>query len=326
MLYISDQTLTFLALFLLAYIVPITQGEEFCPSNLTCCLESDANIQYNFRVSGWVTRGDCIRRPRQDRTCYDILSPLLDHLVSTREAEYAGAASVLSLLPTIGALFGSPTSEIWRLKSIVPFGGAMAIALSFGGALMPSHVEEYEKTVTQENNAIGSIISLRRKQAGGHKDEQTIDEKLQMMSRKIKERIDRHESIRLPKHFLIFGLFVMFVLFSMAQAAMGVVEQGGIINWWCSSRWWMHLWYVAGMFFTMGTTHTLKGLTLIKLLSPHGQKIGYRGLSGRPTNCTYRVYPTTLKHLVVSPRPITLTIAQRLRMLSNSLEHSSQHL
>lgn len=38
----------------------------------------------------------------------------------------------------------------------------------------------------------------------------------------------------------------MIVLSFGAQAAMIVVEQGGVIPWWCVSRWWMHLWYVLG--------------------------------------------------------------------------------
>jgi hypothetical protein len=31
-----------------------------------------------------------------------------------------------------------------------------------------------------------------------------------------------------------------------AQIAMALVEQGGVLQWWCSCNWWMHLWYILG--------------------------------------------------------------------------------
>ncbi|ERF76000.1 hypothetical protein EPUS_08254 [Endocarpon pusillum Z07020] len=222
--------------------LPSVQAEHEHAPNKDCPLPSDTDREYRFDLPAWVTRGGCIRE-RGHRECSRILEAILDSLAKIREAEYASAASVLSLLPTIGALFGPPTSEIWRLKSIVPFGGALAMSLSFGGALMPVNVEDYENAVAKGNTAIGSIISLRRHPPGSQKDVPNIDERLQELSNKIRERIDRLESVRPPKKTLILGLVVMFILFSMAQAAMAVVEQGGVINFLCSARYWMHMWY-----------------------------------------------------------------------------------
>jgi len=90
--------------------------------------------------------------------CDTILAPILLTLHPLRQAEYSGAASVLSLLPTISALFGPPTGEIWRLKSIVPFGVFLAMTLSFGGVLMPSNVEDYENTVAMRNTLEASSV------------------------------------------------------------------------------------------------------------------------------------------------------------------------
>ena len=171
-----------------------------------CSLLSDTDLQFRFILRSWVTRGDCIRKFDGGK-CYPILTGILDILHSVRQAEYSGAASVLSLLPTIGALFGPPTSEIWRLKSIVPFGGYLAMSLSFGGVLMPSHVEDYENTVSMRNTAIGSILSLRRQLPGSQKSGQPMDEKLQLLADKIRERIDQHHSVRLPRRTLFIGLF-----------------------------------------------------------------------------------------------------------------------
>lgn len=214
--------------------------------NASCPLPSDTDWASRFVLRKWVTRGACIREMPNGTVCDDILFPILGKLHPLRQAEYSGAASVLSLLPTIGALFGPPTGEIWRLKSIVPFGGFLAMTLSFGGTLMPSRVEDYENTIAMRNTAIGSILSLRKNLPGGQKSGQSIDEKLQILGDKIRERIDQHQSVRLPKTYLFVGLFGMVLLLGMAQAAIAVVEQGSVINWWCSSRWWMHMWYLLG--------------------------------------------------------------------------------
>lgn len=215
-------------------------------SDPICSLPSDKDKQYHFLVAPWVKRGGCIRGKHPQTSCSNILETLLGNLNKIREAEYTSASSVLSLLPTIGALFGPPTSEIWRLKSIVPFAGALAMSLSFGGALMPVQVEDYENAVAKENTAMGNVISLRRHRFGSQKDAPTMNESLRQLSDKIRERIDQPRRVRLPKTTLYLGLGIMFVLFSMAQAAMAIVEQGGVINFLCSSRYWMHLWYFLG--------------------------------------------------------------------------------
>lgn len=233
-----------LTLVLMASCIPFAQAKDNQTSN--CPLQSDTDPRIHFKVNKWVSRGSCIRSMPNKTLCEDTLGGILYNLHKLREAEYAGAASVLSLLPTTGALFGPPTSEIWRLKSIVPFGGFLAMTLSFGGALMPVRVEDYEEPVSKQNTAIGSIISLRKQLRGSHKDGRTIDEKLLELGNRVRERIDQHESLRLPKTYLFVGLFGMVMLFAMAQAAMAVVEHGGFINWWCQFGWWMHLWYLLG--------------------------------------------------------------------------------
>ena len=102
------------------------------------------------------------------------------------------------------------------------------MTLSFGGALMPIRVEDYENIVSKQNTAIGSIISLRKQLSWGHKEEETIDEKLQRLGDKVRERIDQHSSVRLPKQPLLLGMGIVITLYILAQVAMAVVEQGGV--------------------------------------------------------------------------------------------------
>ncbi len=73
------------------------------------------NAQTKFFVSEWIHRGVALRYNGDDQLCYNSLIATLGSIINIRLAEYSGAAGVLSLLPTIGALLGAPTNEIWRL-------------------------------------------------------------------------------------------------------------------------------------------------------------------------------------------------------------------
>lgn len=231
--------------------IPTTFGQNVTTSeDLLCITKTDkfiGNAQTHFRIIDWMKRGICIRKEAFPNQCYHTLEKVLDNLAELRKAEYAGAAGVLSLLPTIGALLGAPTNEIWRLMSIIPFGGGLAMALSFGGAIMPVKVEDYEHVINKRNIAIGSIISLRNNHGLGRGAQETIEDKLRSLVDRIRQRIDQRESARLSKKHLTIGLTGMVLLLIGSQAAMTIIEQGGVIAWFCYSHWWMHLWYLMGM-------------------------------------------------------------------------------
>ncbi|KAL8912226.1 MAG: hypothetical protein Q9171_002740 [Xanthocarpia ochracea] len=184
-------------------------------------------------------RGVCIRSKSQDRLCYETLEATLGNLNQLRIGEYTGAASVLALLPTIGALLGAPTTEIWRLLTVVPFGGGLAMLLSFGGAILPVRVDDYVKDLSSAK------VTFQAKLATGndpHIHDDTYAE-LDTVVEKIETRMRQDQSQRLPKGHLWIGLLAMVSLFIAAQVAMIIIEQGGVLPWWCTSRWWMHLWY-----------------------------------------------------------------------------------
>jgi hypothetical protein len=196
-------------------------------------------------MSQWIERGICVRSHNQDELCYQTLMDVLGSLNELRKSEYAGAAGVLAILPTIGALLGAPTNEVWTFLTILPFGGALAMALSFGGAIMPVQVEDYEHAMRKGNIAIGSIVSFRS--SIGEHAQKSFPEKLKELEEKVRTRISRADRLRPQRRPLFLGLLCMVLLFVGSQAAMIVLEQGGIIPYWCVSRWWMHLWYLMGM-------------------------------------------------------------------------------
>lgn len=147
-----------------------------------------------------------------------------------RNGEYTGAASVLALLPTIDALLGAPTTEIWRLLTAVPFGGGLAMTLSSGGAILPIRVEDYENDLNKHKVAIERSIAFRT--MGPRQSREVQEEEktgLDRVVEKILARMRSDESQQLAKGHLYVGLLVMVILSVGTQAAMIIVEQGGII-------------------------------------------------------------------------------------------------
>ncbi|KAF7509883.1 hypothetical protein GJ744_007394 [Endocarpon pusillum] len=190
-----------------------------------------------------MNRGICVRSNDVDKICYQTLEASLKHLGQLRLAEYTGAASVLALLPTIGALFGAPTTEIWRLLTIVPLGVVLQWHSPLGGAILPVHVEDYEDDTETDKRAIikNARFHAKRPRKTGDTAKETYPKQ---QVHEIMARIRQAESKRLAKGHLWLGLLAMIILFVGAQAAMIIVEQGGVLPWWCISRWWMHLWYL----------------------------------------------------------------------------------
>ena len=227
----------------------IARAHAADPKPVNCSSNNDKYIgnPHKFSITSWVSRGICVRSSNVEHICYESFDLALQNLDSLRNAEYAGAASVLALLPTIGALLGAPTSEIWRLLTVVPFGGGLAMTLSFGGAILPVRVEDYENDLNKHKVSIERSIAFRAKGSRQSEDAQKeIYAGLDQVMEKILARMRQDESQQLAKGHLWVGLLGMIVLSVGAQATMIVVEQGGVIPWWCATRWWMHLWYLLG--------------------------------------------------------------------------------
>ena len=206
----------------------------------------------SFSLPSWIHRGICVRVDNIEEgagpLCYKAFQVTQTNLDDPRKAEYAAATSALLLLPTIGALLGAPTAEIWRLLTVIPFGGVLAMTLSFGGVILPVRVKDYENDANGQRTTVGRSISSAAPALGhadsseDEEDEGGIDQIVDI----VRSRVQRDESQRLAKGHLWIGLLVMVVLWCGAQAAMIIIEQGAIVSWWCTSRWWMHCWYFMG--------------------------------------------------------------------------------
>jgi hypothetical protein len=225
-------------------------------NSTTCSSGADqfiGNAQQVFNMVTWVRRGSCIRGDN-DFDCYHNVQYMLQSgLNDLRKAEYAGAAGVLALLPTIGALLGAPTNEIWRLLTLVPFGGVIAMFLSFGGAILPVRVQDYEMDFSKRRQGrtttIGDIDDSSGEEHMDYDANDVKDNKEQKklrLERIVRKRLQQNESQRIPLQYISIGLLGMIAFLLAAQVAMAIVEQGAIVSWWCDSIWWMHLWFFMG--------------------------------------------------------------------------------
>ncbi|KAH7312528.1 hypothetical protein B0I35DRAFT_437225 [Stachybotrys elegans] len=205
-----------------------------------CSIESETDSLNRFGVSTWISRGSCVRAQPE---CTLVLDQIIDRLVGSRGGEYSGASSVLALLPTIGALLGAPTYEIWRLLTIVPLGGVISMGLSFGSAIMPIRVEDYEPAPNREVSTSSSFRLERRK--GMSKEDQVrgTEELVTKLLDKLDRKLSQDKSIKARKLHIGLGLGCMFVLLMGAHTAMAIIEVGAVLSWWCWNPVWMHMWY-----------------------------------------------------------------------------------
>ena len=211
------------------------------------CTSGADKINETSYIDSWINRGICVRSGGNATICDQALQVSFGNLDDNRKALYAAAANLLALLPTIGALLGAPSTETWRLATVIPFGGFLAMTLSFGSSILPIHLDDYR------NDPYGNTMTNREIDAShyapsGHLGAapKGINGYFDQVMDKILARVRQNESQRLARGHIWIGLLGMMVLSAGAQVAMVITEQGGVLAWYCISRYWFHLWYLLG--------------------------------------------------------------------------------
>ncbi|KAF4625809.1 hypothetical protein G7Y89_g12354 [Cudoniella acicularis] len=241
----------------LSSIIPTASAQGLTPANCSFS-QGDSEPGNPFPFNAWLNRGICVRTGSYAQCRVNLIAVLGD-IDGIHAAEYSASASVLALLPTIGALFGTPTSEIWTLLTVLPFGGGLAMLLSFGGTIMPTRIVDYQTAFAMHGISIGHVGKHAQDYDLGTRDEderhnlEELEEReirdqqegLRSMANRIKARIGRRESLGLPRNIIALGLFSMVLLFCGVQVAMGIIENGAVYSDGCTYNWWFHIWYMA---------------------------------------------------------------------------------
>ena len=194
-----------------------------------------------FWFTPWWDQGKCVKSANSSAQCSATLAYVLDNLDSLHQAEYSAAATILTLIPTIGALFGTPNSEIWVLLKLLPIGGFLAMFLSFGGTLMPRSLEDFraEHGKESEKGRVGA-------ETAGDVDRARVQGQLDLLARKIKTKVRGNIGMALPLTKIVAALLGMIVLLASVMAGIAIVAIGAVYVTWCTATWWFHLWYLVG--------------------------------------------------------------------------------
>ena len=89
-------------------------------------------------------RAEVIRSSGSRESCVGNLSVALADVGAAYSAGAQGASTLLSLMPTAGALIGAPAKELWLYK-LVPLAGVLSMVISLGGNIVPMEVNQYER-------------------------------------------------------------------------------------------------------------------------------------------------------------------------------------
>lgn len=216
-----------------------------------------------FAYDAWMQQGQCVRAGSTSyEVCRNRLQNQLENFVDgLHQQEYSAAATVLALLPTIGAFVGTPSRELWPLLSIFPIAAVLVITMSFGGDLSGSTLDDYRgvlekkgmKYVDWSEERLPASLSewqpnwWRNQRQGLHS---FIFAAFGTRNDRV-ARQSKSDTKMSPFKFnmLIAGaIFFLLGLLAAALTGIGIVEQGAVYATWCTSTWWMHLWYLVGRY------------------------------------------------------------------------------
>lgn len=195
-----------------------------------------------FYLLDWDTRGDQIRSGHGTRECLGNLSLALASVGNLNAAEYSGASGALSLLPTAGALIGSPAKELWIVFKLMPIAGVLSMLLSLGGTIAPSDAGAYDISKGLRFGGLMRSLQVQEKDA-----QEKINERqarspqiarkkvpvtdVQTFAEKVLERAQDDSGNSYSKAW--FGVALQVFFLGAILITMWFAQKGGVITWWC---------------------------------------------------------------------------------------------
>lgn len=192
----------------------------------------------------WKHRVDEIRAGDPNE-CLGNLSIALTGLGGAYDAKSAGATTLLTLLPTAGALIGTPVTELWVLSKLMPLAGVVSALLSLGGNIVPSDVNDYER-VAADFTYSGMVASkpdqhetnaaMVENDEGEGEDDVVADMKeAALFARKVAARAKDTSGTR-KSGVIAIGIAVQIFLLGLIMVAYWLLQSGSVVVWWCTVR------------------------------------------------------------------------------------------
>lgn len=190
----------------------------------------------NLSWRDWSKVASSIRKGSNRFTCNQRLSLALSTSGSLAAASSSAAAGALTLLPTAGALIGSPTKELWVVYKLMPLAGILSMLLSLGGSIVPSNASDYE--LNPGTFSYGGMIATEQ-------DKQDAEPKPDIKRQGLPEEKVFADKVKLRSEDLLggkkfarvwcgIGLQILFI--AILLVACWFTQSGAILVWWCKVR------------------------------------------------------------------------------------------
>lgn len=214
------------------------------PSNETTVIAdskyfSDRSLQFAW----WRNRAAEIRRSGDFALCTGNLSLALADVGAAYQTSSNGSTTLLTLLPTAGALIGAPAKELWVLYKLVPLAGFLSMALSLGGNIVPHQVSDYTSLEDFSYSGMRSTaVGEKSKRHTGstpninsltEETDSDVSTAAQKFAEQVYERaMDPRGSNKTPN--ITAGIVVLCSCVVCILVACWFLQTGAIVVWWCT--------------------------------------------------------------------------------------------
>lgn len=225
-----------------------TDGQSFSHSNTSIDPDSIAaakRLVDEFVWREWSNVASSIRTRPTRLSCYEKLNSVLSHIGSLAAASNSAGCGALTLLPTAGALIGSPTKELWVVYKLMPLAGILSMLLSLGGSIVPSNASDYE--LNPATFSYGGMIATEHEEpkveepkaeepkAKEIEDQRSGPPGAHAFATKIKKRAGNLRGG--TKYGSVWcGIILQFLLIIVLFFACWFTQSGAILLWWCQVR------------------------------------------------------------------------------------------
>lgn len=224
---------------LAANTIPFTPITTVTPAQATSIDQEGGNLHLDI----WVNRGMTIRGGNSVYQCLANLTAALELVGQLNAAEYNGAASALSLLPTAGALLGAPTREMWIVYKLVPLAGVLSMFLSLGGSITPSNVGDYDPAEPFSYGGFMPTTAVKTRPDRENSRPQSVQtfeaieaqddvSAADLFAKEVFQRAedDRGGGVTLG---VASAIVLQFILVIGLLIPMWYAQRGSVVTWWC---------------------------------------------------------------------------------------------
>lgn len=195
-----------------------------------------------IRFQQWAGRAQRIRDAGNPVYCSGNLSVALMEVGAAYQASSNGSTTLLTLLPTAGALIGAPAKELWVLYKLVPFAGFLASLLSLGGSIIPNQVSDYASLEDFSYSGMPSaspVDAMIKRRPSAKTWAENSETDVQLLAEHFADQVFARamDSRASSKHWkVVLGMFGLVGCILLICGACYMLSAGSIIVWWCQVR------------------------------------------------------------------------------------------